>query len=445
MKLTQEQMEKAYQKWSLSKLTEPLSTTFVATIHPRDNQETISQKLKALNSKVTLEKQDTLPQDITPMPEDFVDVEFRALSATILADRPIDFSHQPMLKRSVKKLMGQTVYKDHEMSVNNWVGKVISTKWDTETKDIPPGINAILRLDTVKDPMLVRGILQDAIHSTSVTVTFAWKPSHPDLMDNNTFFNHLGEEIEDEMVRIVVTEIDKYWEISVVWQGADEFAKRIEGGETVLGKEEDLDEDQESLSLKGGNSLKLDNNKEEPMDKLKKLLAEKFGVEVTEENFATLLENKVKAESIPLSTKITSLETENADLKARLDRSTQEGAELSKKLEEGKKAVAAGESHLKDVRALAIKNYKLAKGEGIKELIIKTLETSELEIVQAWNESFEQEVQEKFPLQCQSCKSTNVSRQSSSNKADPESKETKELKTSIVNEEVANKLKDLHK
>ncbi len=186
--LTQKQIKKLFDRWKKrDKLS--LSLTFTGSIQEVENLKTPSQlvnrvieKKKAILNQEEAESQELLPEIVNSFDEDFVTVTYRAISSTVLADRPIDFTNKAMLKKSVSALDGQTVFKDHNTVVDNWVGRVTKAYWDTKTEGVPPGINAELRLDIVKDPMTVRGVLQGAIHSASITVTFEWEPSHPNLM-----------------------------------------------------------------------------------------------------------------------------------------------------------------------------------------------------------------------------------------------------------------------
>ena len=77
--------------------------------------------------------------------------------------------------------------------------------------------------------MLVRGVAMEppAIHSASVTVLFEFDFSHPDLVEEGRFWQLLGEEVEGEIVRLIVTTILGYWEISLVFQGAQEENKQL--------------------------------------------------------------------------------------------------------------------------------------------------------------------------------------------------------------------------
>ena len=144
--------------WKENQKVGTASTTFGGLIQ---FSGTPGEKKKHLEKiKFAAAPDDELEGDATALEGDFVDVTYRALSAAMMGDRALDFSNEAVLRRSAPLLERQTVYKDHDTRTDNWVGLVTQTFWDNKTKGLPPGINAVLRLDTVKDPMTVRGVLQ---------------------------------------------------------------------------------------------------------------------------------------------------------------------------------------------------------------------------------------------------------------------------------------------
>lgn len=390
----------------------------------------------------TVEPSEQLPTSAAIEDSDFLDVKYRALSAAILDDRPIDFSNVAVLKRSMKKLNSQTVYKDHETSVDNWVGTVSGTEWDKGNDEIPPGINANLKIDIVKDPMLARGIMQGAIHSASVTVSFEWKPSHPKLMEDNSFFNRLGETVDDEMVRIVVTDIEKYWEISLVWQGADQYAKRVENQSTKNPSDHrELDiknsEQKETIAEFSRETEILQFNKETSMDKILKSINETLKTEFTEENFESSFSSYLATSESTHQEALSKLKEEFSKLEGSFK---EEIASLKSKLEAQKIDVENGRRYLEDERKEAIRLYKISKGEpAINDLIIKTLEKADLDVAQAWKASFQDDVEAKFPSRCKKCNSQEISKQSSEIL-----KEEIPVQEVVINSEHLKSLKDLH-
>lgn len=184
---------------------------------------------------------DATRESVMPKPEDFISAQFRLLSATVVGAgswKATDFSNEKMLKASVSKLDRKPVYTDHNTSLDNWAGIVTAPKWDAGRTEkgikIPGGINATLLIDTKTRPEIARGVLLQAINSNSVTVAFDWEASHPyenewDFMD---MIGNIGK--DGKMVCRMVTNINDYHETSLVWLGADPFAKLIEDDGTLV-------------------------------------------------------------------------------------------------------------------------------------------------------------------------------------------------------------------
>ena len=176
---------------------------------------------------------------LKPKDSDFIEPMFRMLSAAIVAKKynPTEFP-EAVLKESMPLLVGQSVNLDHETDVANAIGAVKSVEWQEAYQDektgvvIPAGINGIMKIDGLSNPRIARGIQMDppSIHSNSVTVEFAWEPSHS-FEDIWEFYSKLGTYTENgELIRRVVTKIISYKETSLVWHGADPFAQLIKSG-----------------------------------------------------------------------------------------------------------------------------------------------------------------------------------------------------------------------
>jgi len=171
-------------------------------------------------------------KELLPKPEDFVKVPFRLISATTVGAgswKVTDFSNEAVLKASMKKLIGKPVYPNHDSDdVFNYVGIIESVKWtEARMQDgqmIPAGIDGIIAIDGKTSPKIARGVLMGAIFSNSVTVNFDWEPSHF-FESPNDFYHKIGTiHTDGKMVRRVVTNINDYYESSLVWLGADPFA-----------------------------------------------------------------------------------------------------------------------------------------------------------------------------------------------------------------------------
>ncbi|HEV2762049.1 MAG TPA: hypothetical protein VGV38_03560 [Pyrinomonadaceae bacterium] len=194
-----------------------------------------SQPLPGVNSHASLEQSAPAFEtfdDVMPKPGDYIYPLFRALSAVLITGYWIDFSRPGVLEESVPLLYGQTVFKNHSFyDVERWLGVVNQSVWDAEGAQAGgvPGINAELKIDWKANPLIARGLLMEppAIHSVSVTVETEFEYSHPDIVqeDRWKFFDLLGEEVNGQIVRFIVTKIISYWEISLVFKGADDLAK----------------------------------------------------------------------------------------------------------------------------------------------------------------------------------------------------------------------------
>lgn len=215
--------------------------------------------------------------DILPSEEDYIFVNFRALSKATVPGHWIDWSKDNVLEDSTAMLLGATVYPNHDFTdINNWLGSVNNSVWDAEGKNAGgiAGINAEYKIDALMNPRIARGLLMTppAIHSTSMTVLFKFEFSHPDIANESRwrFMELLGEEVEGEIVRFIVTEIIEYWEASLVFQGADRLAKQYAG--------DDEEEEVENFSAAKLSALPTNSNEEKTM-KIEKAKRTELGIE----------------------------------------------------------------------------------------------------------------------------------------------------------------------
>lgn len=164
----------------------------------------------------------------------YVYADFRALSQVLLRNRGLDFSTDGVLKKAVPMLLGKTVYPNHEFDdVNNWVGVVSQSTWDAkgEKSNGVPGVNVEIKVDAFLNYRLACGLMMTppAVNSMSLTVVFEFEYSHPQMAIENSwkFYENLGEEIDGEVVRLIVTKVVEVWEASIVSVGEDRLAKNI--------------------------------------------------------------------------------------------------------------------------------------------------------------------------------------------------------------------------
>ena len=202
----------------------------------KEEQEAVLSSFGWANNSNTYYPEVGSAKDIIPQPEDFIQVPWRMLSAGIVGAgtwKATDFSNEAVLKRSVKLIEGKPLYRNHEAyDIDNWVGIVAAPTWaksftNPDGTKIPAGINAVLNIDAKANPRIARGVLSNIITSNSVTVLFDWEPSH-EFEDEWEFERSVGKIIDGIMVRRVVTKIYDYFETSLVWMGADPYAKKID-------------------------------------------------------------------------------------------------------------------------------------------------------------------------------------------------------------------------
>lgn len=335
---------------------------------------------------------------VNPKDTDYIYPLFRALSATLLSGVWLDFSKDGVLKAAVPLYMGQTVYTNHgrskmfwgrEFDVNDWVGAISNAYWDEkgEQSGGVPGVNVEMKIDWTMNVKLARGLLMKppAIHSTSSTIIFMWDASHPELLEQRRFFDLLGEEVEGEIVRIVVTKVLAIYEQSLVFQGQDGIAKQLPGDDEV---EEMM---RRMAQLSGGeppSQLQLAKSKETKKVKLTAQLIAALAAlnitgfaetdEIDEGRFQSLVAN--------LSARAGAADQIIADQRAECLRVAT--------LAEGTPGADGAEAKLPDAIATVIGKAGPAELSALTTL-------------------YTERAQKKFPLTCQKCHSTEVAGRSS--------------------------------
>lgn len=206
--------------------------------------QTVSEEAKKVLESASLwsigsknQVQDNVPVAGAPVITDerYVYAKFRALSQTHLVNRGLDFSTPGVLEKAVTLLGGRTVYPNHDFTdIYNWLGVVSNASWDAEgaASDGIPGINAEIKIDAFLNYRIACGLMMSppAVNAMSLTVVFEFEYSHPQLAMESRwkFFDMLGEEVDGEIVRMIVTNIVEFWEASLVHVGEDRTAKQIE-------------------------------------------------------------------------------------------------------------------------------------------------------------------------------------------------------------------------
>lgn len=402
-----------------------------------------------------------VPEDVVPKEEDFVRVPFRMISATIVAGgswRATNFGAKPnALKASVKKLVGKPLYVNHDTDdVRNHVGVVESAVWTEANGDVPAGIDGIVKIDAKANPKVARGVLMEpaAIGSTSVTVVFEYEPSHK-LDSDHDFENQVGNTVDDKMVTRNVTKVVDFHELSLVWLGADPFAKKLDDNgkpinvdngsvfESAYNKE--LYEKKQEFCAKSCfskmESIHLSkhilgkpskNKKEETMKKItlaalmtalgiEKLEDAEFeGVHILSPEQHTELSKKGTADE-ELTQKVGTLESEKTTLTEDLE--TEKGKvsdlEAEKSTWEAEKVelekdAALSKTILTEKRNEVKQAYKLSVETGAsKESILTLIDKASSEELDGMLEEYGKKISGKFSGTCKDCNSNNIELRSS--------------------------------
>lgn len=354
-----------------------------------------------LQASLSLTTDYDLTQYLQPKESDYVMIPVRALSATGVQNNMFNFGWGGggPLKNSVDKFNGMIVLKDHNMSVDTWLGTTQDAYWDN-SEDIPPGVNCMLKVDTKADPKTARGLISGALNSVSVTVSFDYEPSHPE-MDEWDFFMAMGTEVDGKIVQANITNIKRLFEISVVWQGADVYAKQ---------KQKPLSN---SLNL----NLLPEPKKENAVDwKKLALLMGLSQAEPTEEDITNgitaLVASKTttkteldtvkvtlvaeQAKVVDLTTKVTASDGLVAAAKAEVVTATTQLDSFKKDAELGKKFVAKQ-------RTEAVRLYKLVEADKMQPAMVTMLETANLEIAESFISTYTARAEQIAPLVCSEC------------------------------------------
>lgn len=402
-------------------------------------------------------------KDIPPVPEedDYMSFYFRQLSATIVGAgswKATDFSNEAVLRDSMMKLLNKPAYKNHELRVDSEVGFVGEPRWtqsyiDAQGRRIPAGIDAPFVIDKVLHPDLVRKLSAKVspIQAASVTVLFEWEASHEFERDYD-FYYHLGETIDGQMVRRVVHGIVDYEESSLVWNGADPYARihdkngnlvNVDNSAIISAAKFDADplrdlykdnrkyfivdclDSEKRVSLEKTSNHKTSNFNTDTMNEFQKFVAEMLGKKYEEVTPADLEGLKLvkgaefesfKKEAGELPTVKQSIEQLTAD-KQQLETEKQELSakkeEAEKLFNENKTFIDFGKAALESKRKEAKEMYaKFSEGKT-EEVILKEIEGGDIVSLEAKIKMWGGKVYQSFGAHCKKCSSTEIELRSS--------------------------------
>jgi len=336
--------------------------------------------------------------DIKPKDEDYVRVEFRAISARYLGESGyfLDFSDQSVLFESIPLMLDKSrggirrvplkFHRNHSHAVEAVIGWVDAAAWNVAAgQQSAPGINIETMIDWKLAPNEVRQLLSDPPLVESVSISFMgeFERSHPD-MDFWTFIDMLGHEVDGETVRVLVTKIYEYDHVGLVTEGADEEADMVDNDPDELGT--------------GNNQIRLHKSTNSGEVEMKDVLA------LTEKELSTLcgLLDCEKIESFKeLTDAIGNIAWEAGKVE-----------ELQGEIETLKETKEQFDSLLSTKRDAVKKLIVKVDGEGSKAMqsVCDKMDFAELSELE---ETYSTRLEAKYPLRCAACGSTNVERRSS--------------------------------
>lgn len=422
------------------------------------------------NNANTFHPDITIPEHIQPKPEDFVRVPFRLLSATTVGAgtwKATDFSNTRMLRDSLEKLQNKPIYFDHDTELLNWVGIVETVNWEGKKGDVPGGINGLLAIDAKTNPKIARGVLIGSIFSNSVTVEFDWEPSHS-FDDPYDFNDKMGtiDPRDGKMVRRIVKMIHNYHETSLVWLGADPYAKLINEDGNLVNIDEsstyNLEKDEVKHSYEKDNKYALsfsmpksvvglskkapvkkesksfNNKKDVDMDKdLLILLKGIFGLgesdQLTKEQIESLqLKDETLTKNSETFSKLKSVDdkgealelsevgedTHVIMLKSNLDTLIEDNS----KIEELTKTATLAESFIADAKTEVERLYSLSVDNETDETIIKMIQEAEPAQLTAMRKQYTKKATSEFSATCKDCGSQKFDFKSSQGGGDGDDK-----------------------
>lgn len=374
----------------------------------RDQQQSF---VKSLGAEVTNMSDEDLKAYMQPQDSDYIYVPVRMLSAAEVQNATVNFGHNDgqALKDAVQLFNDLVVLKDHRFTVDNWVGRTEGCFWDDTTQGAPAGVTGILKLDTKADPKACRGVVSGALDSVSVTISFEYEKSHPKMSDMD-FYCRMGEVVDGKTVQALVTKVNRVYETSLVWQGADQYAKTVrENGIDVPG----VRTDNNSQSF----------HKEEIVDpkKLAALLGLSLeGAALNEDALIAAL-NEVLAKPSALQAQLTALETTKTELSAsvtslttQLATKTDELTQVNTKLETLQASAKIGEATLSANREEALRLYNLVEGDKGTDSMRAIINSASLDVALSFQASYKDRAEAVAPLHCSKCGCKELTRQNAS-------------------------------
>jgi len=199
-----------------------LESSFLNPSLPQ-REMTLTPKLAEVGKPVVVERED----------ERSFSMQYRLLSQTLVwvgGYALLDFSRGAVLRDAMPLFEKVTIIYDHDHRSENWIGKLSTVEWSPEFNGTPiAGVNGIIQFampdenDSSDRAWIVNGVRGGYLMGMSLGLRIVTERSHPDL-DVYDFYSLQGKEVDGELVRFIVTAVDRVLEGSVCLAGADGLA-----------------------------------------------------------------------------------------------------------------------------------------------------------------------------------------------------------------------------
>ncbi|MBE7413362.1 MAG: hypothetical protein HS129_15095 [Leptospiraceae bacterium] len=392
-------------------------------------------QIKGQNLETAPAVQSSPANKITPSGLRYEEFLFRILSKTYISDYYLDFTKDNVLK-SALSLFSTKVFRNHFTSIEDSIGTISNPEW-TNSKGLE-GIDGLFRLyyDFADD--VIKRLQADppVLDSVSAGIHFLWEKSHPDL---DGFYWFLGQELEGSIVRFVVTKILSVPEVSVVYAGADPNAKKLFANQNngiIFDKEsetreENFQEDKEfsgeaDLSQSASGDTGAEEKPKEDSLKIKTALLKVLGVAVASLGFK---ETDTEVELNPdqmvsvlqsMEKQIAGLKTEKTSAEGNLKKLATlfalgefpDGFDFEKKVSELSGLLDEPKKILQGYREAALKAYRVFVNGKESPAMVSMIQNANLEQSKALCQEYGAKLEDKFPVKCNQCGSSDITRAS---------------------------------
>jgi len=213
------------------------------------------------------------------------------------------------------------------------------------------------------------------------------------------FYMKMGEVVDGKTVQALVTKVNRVYELSVVWMGADPGAKT----HNSQSFSQEVSVDPKKLALALGISLGDDPTEEAITAALKEQAAKALELQTqltAAETVKTDLTTQVTALTADVTTKVVELGTATTELTT-----------LKAAVEALKANATLGEKLVVDTRNEALRLYNLVEATKANDTMRNLISNSDLAVAQSFISTYKERAEQIAPLHCVKCGSAELSRQ----------------------------------